>query len=201
METDRRLSCLLYAHATVLDWLRRDPPQVPAGACLVELATAPRLAHALGLNTPAAYPGLIGTLTAGLAVAALALRKPLLPRPFVPAPGAPTDAALFGWALQRLREGPAAEPLVVLLHVADLAAFEDALGVFDDFAVFWDLRQPVTAAVERALGNLALEGCLADGRWAGWLSHAPAPELANWAGERLAEAGPAVRRGLRHALV
>lgn len=198
MAANPELLVLLYAHPSVCEWLRQGGAGHSATHPIAEVALGPTLAPALGLRTPADYPGLTGLLEPGLSLAQLALRKPVVNQCFIPAPGTAVAPVHFAWSVARWRT-QATGPLTLLLRLTDAEVMSETLALADGVAVYWDFSLPLPPGAERVFELLAAEGFLQPPQWRGWYSK-PGP-VANeaWLQARLTAVGQPTT--LRHQWV
>lgn len=136
-----RITCLFHSSSSVAALLNAPAGRLLAGDLLIECAPRPGLTFALGLETPANYPGLNGLL-GGTEICALANETDRLPVPIVLAPGTESTPGATRAALTLLARGDERLPHIALLvpvsYAADVGA---ALGIASEFSIAWDVAE------------------------------------------------------------
>jgi hypothetical protein len=170
-----QLHCLFHSSPTVALLLNAEAGRALAGDLLVECAPAPALGFALGLETPANYPGIVGLL-GGTDIASLAHESDRLPAPIVLAPGTPVQPAATRAALARLTVPDDRIPQLTLLVPLDHApALGAALAVASQCTLAWDVSEfphEEMLAFARWLGR---EQLIPRDRFAGVVAYASQP--------------------------
>lgn len=172
--TAQPLHIWIFNDASVASLLRADSPLWPdtIPGLLVELSTRPVLAHALDLETPPAYPGLVGLLGPTTAPADLVIRLPDLPFPAILSPAQPAAAASAIAAVRRLRtESRIFGPRILLLDASLVPDILPALAAADRVGIAWDLSTPPGPQLQSLLSALAGENLLRPATWAGLLGY------------------------------
>ncbi len=167
------LTCLFHTDATVPAFLRLPEGRPLAGDLLVECATAPALAFALDLETPAAYPGIAGLL-GNLTTKDLAITGDHLPVPIILAPGTAVSPLALQTALDRLRRRNDRHPNITLLvPLSEAHVFGAALALCDRFALAWNATSFPPAALAAGIEALAAEGLIEPSTFAGFFPYTP----------------------------
>lgn len=159
------MKLLFYSDQTILDYLANQP-EGDRAALLVELASAPTLAMAAGLQTPSDYPGLAG-LCGDLSIQALSVESKKLSAPTILAPSSTGASAPQVWGLRYLQEH-FDKPVTVLIHVSDAEAFAAAWSMADEIGIAWDVATPMPASVTTLVEKLKAEECLSSEAWNGF---------------------------------
>ncbi len=162
------IHCLVYSHPTVVQRLREAAFKPLAGRILVELAPEPTLAHALGLETPASFPGVAGILAKKHPLGDLAVELRELPVPIVLAPGAETSPKALEDAVALLPDHGTHGQISILVHVRDLDLIRFALASVDKLSVLWDLADLPGSSLTGLADFLAAEDLLTPGFWGGF---------------------------------
>ncbi|WOO41365.1 hypothetical protein [Rubellicoccus peritrichatus] len=159
------MKLLFYSDQSVLDYLT-SLPESERPALLVELASAPTLSFAAGLETPVNYPGLAG-LCGELAVEALSVFSKKIAIPAILAPASTSAAAPQVWGLHLLLEH-FDKSVIVLIHISEAEAFDSAWTMADEIGIAWDVATPLSAAVTSLVEKLKAEEYFSSGAWSGF---------------------------------
>ncbi|MGF1525819.1 MAG: hypothetical protein ACFCBW_03370 [Candidatus Competibacterales bacterium] len=162
----RTLHCLLYSHPWVVHCLEQGGFDALDDAVLVELGT-PTLAAVLGASL-GDRPGITALLQGSVDLATLAEDTRGLPAPviFAPQPALPVSLLSAATGLLATASGPF-DRAILLVNVIEVPSLVAALAPVDDFSCLWDLADPPSNALPKALEALAQTGHLQTDQWCG----------------------------------
>lgn len=130
--------CVFYSDVSVTQFLKSPKGQELVGDLIVEVASAPTLCYALGLETPSNHPGIAG-IQGSLSLTDLAVEHAELPVPAVLSAGGPVGLSAVRSALATLESSSSNyQRITLLVPTTDAATFGASLGVASQFALAWD---------------------------------------------------------------
>ena len=165
------IHCLVYSHPTVVQRLKEAAFKPLAGRILVEIAPEPTLGHALGLETPANFPGVAGILSKKHNLSDLSVDVRELPVPIILAPGAETSPKALEDAVALLSDHSNHGQISLLVHVRDLDLVKGALAHVDKLTVLWDLADLPGSSLVSLAEYLASEDLLTPEFWGGFVPY------------------------------
>ena len=171
MKPQAELNLIVYSNPTVLKHLDMGTLAPSVGEVLVEVALFPTLSYALGMETPAEYPGVAGVLAGRSSLDSLAVQAQGLAKPIVLAPGSGISAAAMDSAIAHLRDSEGGRRITLLLHVSEWPGLSHAVSCVDRLVVAWDLADMPSDNLPELAAFVAREGLVSKPYWGGFLPY------------------------------
>lgn len=134
------MKAIVFTHPSILRHLSEPPWKLAPQTRLIEMAQTPYLSYALGLETPASYPGIAGFLDPQIKWDELFIESDTLPHyPILLAPQATTvEIQLAG--LIATMSNPELKQACLLMPLASLPELASLLAYTESIYLAWDSR-------------------------------------------------------------